>query len=140
MIELIAITLIACADLRVIDGDTIKCDGQNMRLLGDGEPYVSGVDAPETGNRAKCDQERRLARDAKQRLSQLLKTPGITIEDSGARDTTQQMQPLVRLRLPDGTFAETIMIQRKAMPSSGRQATSGRGAVRPILPSGRMFY
>jgi endonuclease YncB( thermonuclease family) len=110
VLELIAASYIACADLRVVDGDTIKCDGQNMRLLGDGEPFVSGIDAPET-SRAKCDQERKLGNEAKQRLSQLLKTPGIKIEDSGARDTTQQKRPLVRLRLPDGRFAETIMIQ-----------------------------
>ena len=79
-------------------------------LLGEGEPFVSGTDAPET-SRAKCDQERKLGNEAKQRLSQLLKTPGIKIEDLGVRDTTQQKRPLVRLRLPDGRFAETIMIQ-----------------------------
>ena len=27
---------VGCASLVVIDGDTIKCDGQNMRLLGGG--------------------------------------------------------------------------------------------------------
>jgi hypothetical protein len=31
---------ISCASLIVIDGDTIKCDGQNMRLLGGGVPFV----------------------------------------------------------------------------------------------------
>lgn len=26
--------LIICASLTAVDGDTVKCDGQNMRLLG----------------------------------------------------------------------------------------------------------
>ena len=28
--------LIVCAALSVVDGDTIKCDGQNLHLLGEG--------------------------------------------------------------------------------------------------------
>ncbi|MBB3643856.1 hypothetical protein FHX14_000015 [Rhizobium sp. BK619] len=26
--------LIICASMTAVDGDTVKCDGQNMRLLG----------------------------------------------------------------------------------------------------------
>ncbi len=107
MIELVAIAYMACADLRVVDGDTIRCSGQNMRLLGDGEPYVSGVDAPEIG-RAKCDQERKLGQDAKKRLTQLLKTPGVKIEDSRAVDRSGR--PLIRGRLPNGkTVGQTLI-------------------------------
>ncbi|ANL58565.1 hypothetical protein AMC85_CH01148 [Rhizobium phaseoli] len=36
--------LIFCASLTAVDGDTVKCDGQNMRLLGEGVPFVSGID------------------------------------------------------------------------------------------------
>ncbi|MEW9837994.1 thermonuclease family protein [Mesorhizobium marinum] len=107
MIELIAVTLIACSDLRVVDGDTIKCNGQNMRLLGDGEPFVSGVDAAEI-RRAKCEQEKRLGQDAKKRLQQLMKTPGIMIEDSRAVDRTGR--PLIRVRLPNGKTAGQTLI------------------------------
>lgn len=109
MIELIAAAYITCDDLRVVDGDTIKCDGQNMRLLGEGEPFVSGIDAPETGGRARCEQEKRLGQDAKNRLQQLIKTPGLKIEDSGSADRSGR--PLIRLRLPDGRTAETLLIQ-----------------------------
>lgn len=63
---------VSCASLIVIDGDTIKCDGQNMRLLGSGVPFKSGVDAPEMGSRAKCAYERDLALKAKARLKELL--------------------------------------------------------------------
>lgn len=107
MIELVALAYITCADLRVIDGDTIKCDGQNMRLLGDGEPYVSGVDAAEI-SRAKCEQEKRLGQDAKKRLQQLVKTPGIKIEDSRAVDSSGR--PLIRIRLPNGKTAGQTLI------------------------------
>lgn len=48
--------LIICASLTVVDGDTVKCDGQNMRLLGAGVPFVSGIDTPEIGSR-KCIKE-----------------------------------------------------------------------------------
>lgn len=109
MIELIAAAYINCTHLHVVDGDTIKCDGQNMRLLGDGEPFVSGIDAPETGGRARCEQEKRLGNDAKKRLQQLIKTPGLKIEDSLSADRSGR--PLVRLRLPDGRTAEALMIQ-----------------------------
>lgn len=51
--------LIVCAALSVVDGDTIKCDGQNMRLLGEGVVNVRGVDTPEVGRGAKCSKERR---------------------------------------------------------------------------------
>ena len=113
MIELIAVAYIACADLRIVDGDTIKCGGQNMRMLGDGEPYVSGVDAPEIG-RAKCDQERKLGKDAKKRLTQLLQVPGVKIEDSRAVDRSGR--PLVRVRLQNGkTAGQTLIVEGYAV-------------------------
>lgn len=74
---------VSCASLIVIDGDTIKCDGQNMRLLGGGVPFKSGVDAPEMGSRAKCEFERDLALKAKARLKELLLAGVPRIEDSG---------------------------------------------------------
>lgn len=60
--------LIICTSLTVVDGDTVKCDGQNMRLLGEGVPFVSGIDTPEIGSHAKCIKERKLALIAKRRL------------------------------------------------------------------------
>ena len=47
-------TIITCAALMAVDGDTIKCDGQNMRPMGDGAPYVSGFDTPELSRNADC--------------------------------------------------------------------------------------
>ncbi|WP_309589084.1 thermonuclease family protein [Rhizobium rhizogenes] len=101
---------VACASLVVIDGDTIKCDGQNMRLLGGGVPFKSGVDAPEMGSRAKCEYERDLALKAKARLKELLLDGVPRIEDSGARDRTQSRRPLVNIYLPDGREAGQVLM------------------------------
>lgn len=101
---------VSCASLIVIDGDTIKCDGQNMRLLGGGVPFKSGVDAPEMGSRAKCEFERDLALKAKARLKELLLGGVPRIEDSGARDRTQSRRPLVNIYLPDGREAGHVLM------------------------------
>ncbi|CUW90136.1 Micrococcal nuclease-like nuclease (modular protein) [Agrobacterium fabacearum S56] len=101
---------VSCASLIVIDGDTIKCDGQNMRLLGGGVPFKSGVDAPEMGSRAKCDYERHLALKAKARLKELLFAGVPRIEDSGARDRTQSRRPLINIFLPDGREAGQVLM------------------------------
>ena len=52
--------------VRVIDGDTIS--------LEDGKPNVRlvGLNAPETGNRARCEAERQKGEAAKQRLRELV--------------------------------------------------------------------
>jgi endonuclease YncB( thermonuclease family) len=101
---------IACASLIVIDGDTIKCDGQNMRLLGGGVPFKSGVDAPEMGRRAKCEAERLLALKAKARLKELLLSGVPRIEDSGARDRTSSRRPLINIYLADGREVGKVLI------------------------------
>lgn len=49
------------------DGDSITCDGTNMRDMGDGAPDVSGYDTPEI-RRYKCEQEFALGRAAKTRM------------------------------------------------------------------------
>lgn len=101
---------VGCASLVVIDGDTIKCDGQNMRLLGGGVPFKAGVDAPEIGRRARCEFERDLALKAKARLKELLLAGIPRIEDSGARDRTQSGRPLVNVYLPDGREAGQVLM------------------------------
>jgi endonuclease YncB( thermonuclease family) len=101
---------VVCASLTVIDGDTIKCDGQNMRLLGGGVPFRSGVDAPEMGSRAKCEAERLLALKAKARLKELLLSGIPRIEDSGARDRTSSRRPLINIYLADGREVGKVLM------------------------------
>jgi endonuclease YncB( thermonuclease family) len=101
---------ILCTSLSAVDGDTIKCNGQNIRIMGSGSPFVSGVDAPERGKRAKCEFERFTAEKAKQRLGQLLRQNGVRIEFSGERDKTQSKRPLVWIRLPNGSTAGQTLV------------------------------
>ncbi|MGO8150438.1 thermonuclease family protein [Rhizobium leguminosarum] len=94
--------LIICASLTVVDGDTVKCDGQNMRLLGEGVPFVSGIDTPEIGSHAKCIKERKLALIAKGRLRELLAEKGLKVVFSGAVDKTKTHRPLVNIYRTNG--------------------------------------
>jgi len=110
MISVISATVISCLQLTAVDGDTIKCNGQNMRLIGDGVPFKSGIDTPETGGRAKCERERMLGKEAKKRLAELLREPGVRVEDTGHVDETDQRRPLVRVRLGNGKLAENILL------------------------------
>lgn len=101
-------TLVTCFKLTAIDGDSIKCDGVNMRDMGDGAPFESGYDAPET-RKAKCPTEKALGAAARKRLAQLLKTPGVMVYDSGQKDGRYK-RPLVWVMLPDGRSAGSVMI------------------------------
>lgn len=93
--------LITCLSLIVVDGDTVKCDGQNLRPMGDGAPFESGFDTPEMPRYADCRAEAHKGLQAALRMSEYLETPGLTIEDSGRVDVFRR--PLVVLRLPDGS-------------------------------------
>ncbi|WP_348630196.1 hypothetical protein [Rhizobium sp. WSM1325] len=54
-----------------------RCGGQNMRLLGEAVPFVSGIDTPQTP--AKCMKERKLAVGAKKRPKELLAERGLKL-------------------------------------------------------------
>lgn len=98
--------LMACTLIVVIDGDTLKCDGQNVRLMGDGSPYESGFDTPETF-KPKCQQELELGRAATARLAELLES-ATGIQDSGERDRYGRV--LGSLLLQDGRTAGNVLV------------------------------
>lgn len=103
-----AFTILLCASLMAVDGDTVKCDGKNLRPMGDGAPNISGFDTPELSRWAECDQENHMGLQAAARMSQLLQTDGLVVEDSGEIDVFDR--PLVVLRLPDGsTIGQTLI-------------------------------
>ncbi len=109
------VTILTCAVLLAVDGDTVKCDGENLRSMGNGAPYQSGFDTPEIGRYADCPAEHRLGVIAFARMSVLLQTPGLTIEDSGEVDRFGR--PLVTLRLPDGsTIGQHLIDESLASP------------------------
>lgn len=95
-----AAAMIMCVALTAVDGDTVRCDGQLMRLLGGGVPFVSGIDAPAIGSHAKCIKERKLALIAKARLRELLDARGLQIEIKGY-DNTPKHRPLINIYRED---------------------------------------
>jgi endonuclease YncB( thermonuclease family) len=103
--------LITCAILEAVDGDTVRCDGELLRPMGDGAPFVSGFDAPELFGPKECPEILPLARAARARMAELIATPGLVIEDSGERDDTQTHRRLVVLRLPDGSTVGQTLIE-----------------------------
>ncbi|AHG49107.1 nuclease (plasmid) [Rhizobium leguminosarum bv. trifolii CB782] len=103
--------LIICASLSVVDGDTVKCNGQNMRLLGEGVPFVSGIDTPEIGSHARCLKERKLALIAKGRLRELLAEKGLRVMFSGAVDKTQTHRPLVNIYRTNGDELGKLLLR-----------------------------
>jgi micrococcal nuclease len=100
---------VTCKALSAVDGDTIKCDGVNMRDMGDGAPFVSGYDTPEI-SKSKCAAEKALGRQAKRRMAQMLKTPGLKIYNSG-EDDGRYKRPLVWVILPDGRSVGSVLIK-----------------------------
>ncbi|TAX63366.1 thermonuclease family protein [Rhizobium ruizarguesonis] len=93
--------MLMCASLTAVDGDTVRCDGQVMRLLGGGIPFVWGIDTPEIGSHAECLKERKLALIAKGRLRELLEERGLRIEIKGY-DKTPSHRALVNINRRDG--------------------------------------
>ena len=98
---------VECLSLSAVDGDTIKCNGQNMRIMGPGVPFKSGIDTPEIRN-AKCAREKLLGEQAKNRLAELLRED-VRIDDSGERD--RYGRPLVWVRMPNGSTAGEILLR-----------------------------
>lgn len=98
--------LMVCSLIAVVDGDTVKCDDQNIRLIGDGAPFKSGFDTPET-YRPKCQQELELGRAATSRMLELVRD-AVGIEDTGKHD--HYGRALGRLILKNGQTAGEVLI------------------------------
>lgn len=107
MITFAAAAILSCLSLSAVDGDTIKCDGENMRIMGSGTPNGSGVDTPEIYN-PKCRQEQLLGKQAKRRLEELLRQD-VSVEDSGVRDRWGRR--LVWVRMPNGETAGEVLLR-----------------------------
>jgi endonuclease YncB( thermonuclease family) len=100
-------TILTCLSLFAIDGDTVECDGQRVRLLGDGIPNVRGIDTPETW-KPDCQRELQWGLAAKDRTKELLRMPGLKVEDSGERDRYGRI--LGAIRLPDGRTVGGVLL------------------------------
>lgn len=97
--------------IRVTDGDTIRVDGERVRLL--------GFDTPETGDdTARCDEERVWGERAKARLKQLLGSGEIDIAYSGRRDRYGRQLAAVSVNGED--VGATLIRERLAVAYHGR--------------------
>ena len=103
----------------LIDGDTGRDGGRKWRLI--------SIDTPEL-SAAGCDNERRLAEEARQRLQQLM-AGGYRIRPNGKIDP--HGRTLVDIELPDGRDVSRILLD-EGWPSAGPiGATCGARARRP---------
>lgn len=84
---------------RVTDGDTLKCSGEPVRVM--------GLDTPEKGYRARCPRERSLADRATRRMEQL-SGPGVSLEPHG-RDRYGRL--LAKVYGADGADLSAVMIR-----------------------------
>jgi micrococcal nuclease len=94
--------------LDVIDGDTLKVDGINVR--------ITNLDTPERGGRAECDAERYLAAIATRYAEELVLTP-ILIIPEGREDYFRR--PLVRVTAGGKDWGQLMVEGNMAVPWAG---------------------
>jgi endonuclease YncB( thermonuclease family) len=95
----------------VVDGDTLKVDGVNVR--------VSNLDTPERGGRAECDAERFLAVVASKRAEALVAEGDLVIIPEGRTDRSKR--PLVRVTVGGVDWASIMIAESLAVSWAGRQ-------------------
>jgi endonuclease YncB( thermonuclease family) len=108
MMAALALLLLA-QDWRVIDGDTLRLDGETVRL--------ADIDTPEL-HRPECDAERMLARLAAERLAALLQGREITLEREGQ---DRYGRTLARLMADGRNVGEILITEGYAVPWAGRR-------------------
>jgi endonuclease YncB( thermonuclease family) len=98
------------ARIEIVDGDTIRVDGEKVRLV--------GFDAPETGDdTARCDEERAWGERAKARLEELLESGEIDIRYRKHRDRYRRL--LARLSVNGENVGATLIRERLAVKYRG---------------------
>lgn len=99
----------ATASCFAIDGDTLACGQERIRIM--------GLDAPET-YRAKCNAEFNAGKAAKQRMARLIDSKALTIKRRG-KDRYKRTLATVRV---NGRDVAEIMINLKlARPYHGKR-------------------
>lgn len=104
--------LLTCA-LQVIDGDTVKCDGERIR--------IENIDAPETTHRAKCDYEVTLGKASAWEAMKLI---GKAKEAKITRNTRKDYfgRTLAYIELDGRDLGESLIKAGYAQPWTGRKA------------------
>ena len=83
---------VPAAEVRVIDGDTIRWGDERIRIL--------NIDAPETEGRARCNAERRLAARATMTLAEFILGERLQIQRNG-KDRFGRTLAIIRVRGAD---------------------------------------
>jgi endonuclease YncB( thermonuclease family) len=98
----------------VIDGDTVRYRGENLRLL--------TIDAPEIRD-ARCEEERRAGIAARERLAALLSGKRVSVHYSGHRDRYDR--PLVSLSVDGKDVADVLTDEGHALTGVRGKTLSG---------------
>jgi len=100
--------------VRVVDGDTV--DHGFWRW------WIAGVDAPETGSRARCPEERAAGQAARARLAELVAGGHAVLEPVGPAWRVDRYNRRIARLLIDGADAGAILIaEGHARPYTGAQ-------------------
>jgi micrococcal nuclease len=83
---------VPAAEVRVIDGDTIRLGAERVRIL--------GIDTPEMGSNARCNAERRLADVARMTLIDFIEGQRLEIDRRG-KDRFGRTLAYIRVRGAD---------------------------------------
>ncbi|MEY9785403.1 thermonuclease family protein [Sinorhizobium fredii] len=92
----------------VVDGDTFWMQGQKYR--------VYGVDAPEAGEGARCEKERKKAEEATRLLQYVLQSSGLKFTTHG---TDRYGRTLVSVRANQGDAEVALIKSNLAVPYEG---------------------
>lgn len=86
----------------VIDGDTIRYNGETIR--------IKGIDAPET-HKPECERERALGNRATKRLLELVNAGPFDIVDEGGRDTDKYGRKLRVLKRGGRSLGDILIAE-----------------------------
>lgn len=107
----------------VIDGDTVDVNGARWRL--------DGYDAPETGDRAQCAEEREKGEKAKRRLQQILGAAKVETQTLGHRDRYGRIIGTIRA---DGRDVGELLAKEGLAKKATFQVLPWCGKPEPAVP------
>jgi endonuclease YncB( thermonuclease family) len=96
----------------VVDGDTIRVNGEPIRII--------GIDAPETRD-AECDAERALANVAAKRLLELVNAGPFELVGQGGRDRDKHGRKLLAIERNGRSLGDVLVAEGLAHRWDGRQ-------------------
>jgi hypothetical protein len=109
---------ISAASITVVDGDTVRANGQTYRL--------AGFDTPESGSLSRCERERKLANAATNRLRQSCSIEGRLLETILKAEQDAAPAPAARNRRA-GRPRPVVRRHYDRLPSmAGRWGDDGR--------------